>query len=264
MDELSRIRETFRTRDANRRRFFEFSGLDHVQRLHERYEMTMRLLHEGGFHPLSDVRILDVGCGVGHILRQFVDWGALPENVAGIELSEERVAKAKRQSPDLDIRCGTGSALPWPDESFDLVCQHTVFTSILDLELRRQVASEMMRVVRPGGAVLWYDFVFNNPSNPNVRALRARDIRDLFPGFAGSLRRITLVPPVSKMLPRPLLPIAYPLLAILPPIRSHYLGLLVRPTIATARVADPVATNGARAASLADATPQNASSTSRT
>jgi len=243
MDELTRIRETFRARDSSgRKRFFEFSGLDHVQRLHERYEMTLRMLHEAGYHPLSELRILDVGCGEGRMLRQFVDWGALPENIAGVDLSEERVEKARRLSPELDIRCGTGSELPWPDGSFDLVCQHTVFTSILEPELRQRVAREMIRVLRDGGGVLWYDFVFNNPSNPNVRALRSREIRDLFPGFEGRLRRITLVPPVSRMLPHRLLPIAYPLLAFLPAIRSHYLGLLVKPatvpTAIPARAAD--------------------------
>jgi SAM-dependent methyltransferase len=237
MDELTRIRETFRARDAARRRFFEFSGLDHVQRLHERYEMTLRMLHEAGFHPLSELRILDVGCGEGRMLRQFVDWGALPENVAGIDLSLERVAKAQRLSPELEIREGTATALPWPDASFDLVCQHTMFTSILDADLRRQAASEMARVTHPGGAVLWYDFMFDNPSNPDVRAMHAREIRELFPDFVCRLRRITLVPPISRRLPRSLLPIAYPLLACLPPIRSHLLGLLLKPGTVGARVA---------------------------
>jgi hypothetical protein len=169
------------------------------------------------------------------MLRQFVDWGALPENVAGIDLSVERVAKAQRLSPDLDIRCGSASALPWPDGSFDLVCQHTVFSSILDAGMRRQVAREMTRVAHAGGAVLWYDFMFDNPSNPDVRAMRTAEIRELFPGMVCRLRRITLVPPISRRLPAPLLPIAYPLLAWLPPVRSHLLGLLLKPGIAAMR-----------------------------
>jgi len=111
-----------------------------------------------------------------------------------------------------------------------LVCQHTVFTSILDPTIKQQIAAEMARVLRPGGAVLWYDFMYNNPRNPDVRGIKADEIRSLFLAFQLHLRRITLAPFIARRLPELLLPVLYPLLATIPLLRTHYLGLLVKPT----------------------------------
>ncbi len=130
----------------------------------------------------------------------------------------------------MDVRAGSAAALPWRDGSFDLVLQQTVFTSILDGQMRRTVAAEMTRVLRPGGAVLWYDFVYDNPDNPDVRGAPAREVRGLFPGFAADLVRITLAPPIARRIPAAALPLLYPLLAALPFLRTHRLGLLVKPS----------------------------------
>ena len=58
--------------------------------------------------------------------------------------------------------------LDFRTDSFDFVFQSTVFTSILDSEVRKEVAGEMLRVLKPGGVILWYDFHVNNPRNPDV------------------------------------------------------------------------------------------------
>ena len=163
------------------------------------------------------------------MLRQFLQWGAMPERLAGIELRPEPVQRALCLNPNLDVRCGSAVELPWPDGSFDLVGQHTVFTSILDSSMKQQIASEMSRVLRLGGAVLWYDFMYDNPLNPDVRGVKAGEIRSLFPGFGIHLRRITLAPPIARRLPEFLLPTLYPLLAVVPLLRTHYLGLLIKP-----------------------------------
>jgi ubiquinone/menaquinone biosynthesis C-methylase UbiE len=175
------------------------------------------------------MRILDLGCGEGNQLRQFVQWGATPANLAGIDLRENAVRRAAELAPGMDVRAGSAAALPWADASFDVVCQHTVFTSILDGAVRRNVAAEMTRVLRPGGAVLWYDFVYDNPSNPDVRGVPMREVRALFSGFAADLRRVTLAPPIARRLPVGALALLYPLLAALPFFRTHCLGVLVKP-----------------------------------
>jgi hypothetical protein len=87
----------------------------------------------------------------------------------------------------------------------------------------------MLRVLTQGGAVLWYDFMYDNPRNPDVRGVRRREIAALFPGFSLDLVRITLAPPIARRIPVPLLPICYPLLAAFPVLRTHYLGVLRRP-----------------------------------
>ena len=106
-----------------------------------------------------------------------------------------------------------------------MVLQFTVFTSILDSAVRRQVAGEMMRVVRPAGAILWYDFCVGNPRNPDVRAVTVSEVRELFPGWSVNLRRVTLAPPLTRLL-APVLPGLCGLLNLVPLLRTHRLGVI--------------------------------------
>lgn len=208
--------------------YFSYTDRYHIIRLHDRYWTTLRMLDQHGIHSLENLRILDVGCGDGAQLRQFVQWGAKPENLFGVDLRPEVVETARSLHPNIEVRCQSAVTLPWPEASFDLVCQHTVFSSILDDAMKSQVARDMVRLAKPGGAILWYDFMYNNPANPNVRGVGAREIQALFPGLTIHLQRITLAPPIARRIPAALLPALYPLLAGLPFLRSHYLGLLTR------------------------------------
>ena len=53
---------------------------------------------------------------------------------------------------------GNAAALAFPDATFDLVVQSTVFTSVLDATMKHQMAAEMLRVVKDDGVILWYDY----------------------------------------------------------------------------------------------------------
>src|SRR5882672_10974606 len=142
----------------------------------------IRLLQRASMFPLNGRRVADIGCGVGTWLLEFLQWGVDPADLGGIDLMPERLACARRRIPGADLHVGSASELPWPDGSFDLVSQFLVFTTMLDPELKRAVASEMLRVVKPGGGILWFDFRVNNPRNHEVRGVRAAEIRSLFPG----------------------------------------------------------------------------------
>ncbi len=179
--------------------------------------------------PLADRRILDVGCGGGHFLLDCEQWGAKREGLAGIDLLADRIDFARTRLAGAELRCGDATALPWPDASFDLVAQNTVFTSILDERMRRSIASEMDRVLRPGGVVLWYDFFRNNPGNRHVRAVGLSEIRALFPLYAPTIRRITLAPPLARRTV-PWTWIGSLLLEKLTVLNTHYLALLRKPT----------------------------------
>ena len=101
----------------------------------------LKLLGDEGVAPLEGKRILDVGCGDGQQLLDLVSWGAERAQLAGIDLLEDRVARASTRlgggsnqgGAGPDLRAGDASRLPWPDESFDIAHQSTVFTSIIDV-----------------------------------------------------------------------------------------------------------------------------------
>jgi SAM-dependent methyltransferase len=193
-------------------------------RYQERERAILRLLDRQGVSPLDEVRLLDVGCGAGGTLRDFLAYGARPENVAGVDVLEARVSRAKRLAPHLDYRVADAAALPFGNDAFDLALAFTLFSSITDPTTRTRIAAEILRVVRPGGGILWYDF-WINPTNPNVEALGLREVGRLFGREPVEARRVTLAPPVARLLaPRSWL--ACQLLATLPLLRTHWLALV--------------------------------------
>jgi len=150
---------------------------------------------------LEGERILEIGCGSGHWLRKFIEWGARPENLFGIDLIKDRITAARHLlPPDVTLECSNAAQLRFADEAFDVVCQLTVFTSILDPGLRTRIASEMLRVLKKKGIILWYDFHVNNPWNADVRRVTKREIIDLFAGCRLKLWRITVAPPLARAL----------------------------------------------------------------
>jgi ubiquinone/menaquinone biosynthesis C-methylase UbiE len=185
------------------------------------------LLERRGLLPLGDRRVLDVGCGYGHFLGFARRLGAKPKNLHGVDLMDERIAVARAAQPDADLRVANAEALPYPDDSFDVVLLFSVLTSILDPGVRLRVGHEVARVLAEAGVILWYDFRFDHPSNPNVRGVGRAEIARVFPGFSASLETMTLVPPLARRLGR-LTPVLYPALASLPVLRSHYFGILER------------------------------------
>jgi SAM-dependent methyltransferase len=186
----------------------------------------LRFLAANGMASLSGKSILEIGCGTGHWLREFVKWGAHPHDVVGMDLLADRVGEARALcAQGVHLFCGSAAVLPLPAQSFDLVAQFTVFTSILEPALKRQVAFEMLRVVKPTGLILWYDFLFNNPKNENVRGIAGREIQRLFPGCSVKLRRVTLAPPLTRRLASRSW-LACSLLEAIPLLRSHFLGVI--------------------------------------
>jgi len=186
---------------------------------------VISLLDRHGISPLNGRRIADIGCGTGNWLLEFIQWGAKPEDLFGIDLNSPRIEQARRRIPLATLTAGDASELPLGDASVDLVCQFTAFSSVLDSGMKQAMAVEMLRVVGRDGAILWYDLRFNNPSNPAVRAIGLDELRQLFPDCVFDVERVTLVPPVA----RAVAPRSWGLASMLeriPFLRSHYLVLI--------------------------------------
>jgi SAM-dependent methyltransferase len=93
-------------------------------------------------------RVLDVGCGVGAFLRLVAERGGRPY---GIDASEALLGVARSRLPDADLRHGDMEALPYDDDTFDLVTGFTAFFFATDIVAALHEAG---RVAKPGAAVV--------------------------------------------------------------------------------------------------------------
>lgn len=202
--------------------FFDPANLFIVQ---QRDQEVLNAFKSSGITDLQEKRILDVGCGGGSELRNFIRYGARPENLYGIDLLDDRVELAKSISPNMHFSCGSAEYLPYEKDYFDIVMQFTVFTSILDKTMKRNIASEMLRVLKPNGIMLWYDYHMNNPRNPDVRGVKKKEIYELLPDCDISLKRITLAPPLTRIIAPYSWLVCY-LLEELKFLNTHYLAVI--------------------------------------
>jgi SAM-dependent methyltransferase len=218
--ELDRIAERYARRGGNGDRY-SLLRPEVWQMWQERQRALLRLLAMRPGVP-ADWRATEVGCGAGGNLFDLLRIGLLPAHLTGIELLPERLAAARAALPEgVRLLAGDASTANVAAASQDLVLQSTVFSSILDDALQQRVADAMWRWLKPGGAVVWYDFTVNNPRNRDVRGVPLSRVRALFPQGHFTARRVTLAPPLARALPG-----AYPLLNLLPLLRTHRLVLI--------------------------------------
>lgn len=228
MSETDRIAQAYRELESGAGNRYDFGNAGNRRIFSERRLLARRVLEDAGWVPFGSRRALEVGCGNGFELAWLLELGASESWLAGVDLLPDRIARAKRAYPGIDFRTGNAEHLEFADGSFDLLMASTVFSSILDGGMARNVATEIRRVMRPGGGLLWYDFRYDSPANRHVRGVPERRVRELFPGLVGKLHTVTVIPPLARRL-GPLTDATYPVLAILPPLRSHLLGLLRKP-----------------------------------
>jgi SAM-dependent methyltransferase len=93
--------------------------------------------------------VVDIGCGPGPLTERLVERvGA--GSVAAADPSEPFVAAARERAPSADVRQAAAEELPWEDDRFDAALSQLVVNFMRDADAG---ASEMRRVVRPGGVV---------------------------------------------------------------------------------------------------------------
>jgi trans-aconitate 2-methyltransferase len=112
-------------------------------------------------NPQAGERILDLGCGTGHLTAQIAESGA---HVLGVDRSAEMVAAARVAYPNLKFEISDARNLPYHEE-FDAVFSNATLHWIHEPEL---VLQGICRALRPGGR-----FVAELGGKKNIRAMQA-------------------------------------------------------------------------------------------
>lgn len=151
-----------------------------------------------------DMRILDVGGGAGGELALLLELGFPAERLAMVDILPERIEASQQRFQTVDIRCCDAQHLPWSDGAFDVVMEGTMFLQITDDQLARNIATEMVRVTRPGGLLLLADWRYDG-GRDGFLAVDRRRVKWLFGIDQGqcSIEKVVksaLVPPLGRFL----------------------------------------------------------------
>lgn len=174
--------------------------------LGKRLELLRRVVGQGP--------ILDVGCGTGVLLQRIAAWEPA---AVGVDASAEMLAVMRGRA--LPAVCALSSRLPFLDDTFATVFCVALLHHLADPKVVAATIHEMVRVTRPGGAVVLID---HNPLNPYWPLLMRRVPQDdgterLVPlgellravrsarGEPVGIYRLGFMP---DFMPRPLLPLA--------------------------------------------------------
>ena len=152
----------------------------------------------------NKARILDVGCGSGAGLIQFLRLGFRPDQLSGIDISPERIDHARRSLPNVDFKCESAATMSYAGGAFDIVFESTMFVLLPSEDIAYSIAREMVRVTRPGGYLMLADWRYSKPGSDVYKAMTKKRIADLFGvGKTTSLiarERGALVPPLGRLL----------------------------------------------------------------
>ncbi len=112
--------------------------------------------------PVEEMKVLDVGCGVGRSSRALLEFGIRPENVVGIDLRPGTIDYARKINPAISYRLVNDFA-DWPEPAtFHLCMQCTAFSSIEGNDRRLKVGQMMEAMLIDNGYIFWWDRIRAN------------------------------------------------------------------------------------------------------
>jgi trans-aconitate methyltransferase len=109
--------------------------------------------------PQAGERILDLGCGTGHLSAQIAETGA---RVVGIDSSEEMISEARRKYPQVEFGVADARSFRF-EQPFDAVFSNAVLHWVREADL---VIESAWKALRPGGR-----YVIEMGGKGNVRKI---------------------------------------------------------------------------------------------
>lgn len=155
----------------------------------------------GAALPGNDRLVLDIGSGAGNMAHHLAHYG----QVVGLEYNPRPIPVAQQRG--LDVLRGSGTELPFDDNSFDLVALLDTIEHIPD-ELG--VLREVQRVLKPGGkiiitvpAYMWL-WSYNDEINEHQRRYTTDDLSAKLQLSGFNVKRISynnffLFPPIAAL-----------------------------------------------------------------
>jgi ubiquinone/menaquinone biosynthesis C-methylase UbiE len=113
------------------------------------------------------LRVLDIGCGIG-LIERYLDQEV--RELFAVDLSLRSLDYARQRAPRTQFAHYDGGRLPFEDAMFDVAFTSCVLHHVVP-SARPAFMTEMLRVLRPGGAVI---VIEHNPLNPATRYIVSR------------------------------------------------------------------------------------------
>lgn len=192
----------------------------------EKNEYFIRILYENFGYDFVDKKYLEVGCGTGTNLANFISWGICPENLSGNDVFEPSICCARQRLPQ-SVKLQHGNFLDclYDCKSFDVILFSTVLSSILDEKFQIECLNRSYDLLKKDGIVLLYDFKYDNPWNRDVRGIKLKKITIPQTRWSCSkFNNITLCPPLARKLEK--LPFLIKALTFLKVFNTHIVGFL--------------------------------------
>jgi ubiquinone/menaquinone biosynthesis C-methylase UbiE len=197
-DRYLQAQKTFWNVDESTARFGRVDTVSRSEAEYDRLAERDVTLVLQGINPQQDWIILEIGCGVGRLLRRIVP-RLRPAKAIGVDISENMIRYARtalEHLKDVELLSNSGADLSMISESsINFVYSNDVFIHIHDPEVVRSYFREVSRVLKPGGGV----FRFN---------IRRMEIKSAFANSPGGLLAkfgymSGMLSPLSRVEPQP-------------------------------------------------------------
>ncbi len=150
----------------------------------------------------SSSNILDIGCGGAWDLIDLIKYGFNQQNLYGVDINDDCISRAKTDFPLLNLSCQDATRLSFQDNFFDLVFESTMFVTLTDTLMSKEIAEEMIRVTKKNGFILLIDWKYGKFWSENYLACNKKRVKSMFNVGKDmeiiSVNRGSLIPPVGR------------------------------------------------------------------